>query len=243
MRAHVVSMPNEQALYTRECLKKKKKIEKQHWPCELLAFSLLWLRDASYGTRKGFMSNCLAHAFFKFAMLCWGNQVSHFNLVGFIRTRRIIDYRKKNIIFSSIMNVNQFNFRMCFEWNFGLWEYFVFCIMGRMCSPENLIFQTLSPVSISPENCEKTLISVLSRGQCILWTLAEPKMSLSKFRGAQPISTVRVTLMIIAYKNISVSFQKHSWLFWQCLAIPMKSGYSMCVWRKVSGDKSKGKVV
>lgn len=121
-------------LYIQEnALKVKKKIEKQHWPYELLAFSLLWWRDVSYldSTEKGSMSNCLAHSFFKVAMLCWGNQVSHFSLARFIRTSRIIDYRKKNIIFSSIMNVNQFNFRMCFEWNVGLGEFFCFLYYDR----------------------------------------------------------------------------------------------------------------
>lgn len=77
------------------------------------------------------MSNCLAQSFFKVAMLCWGNQVSHFSLAGFIGTRRIIDCRKKYIIFFSNMNVNQLNFRMCFEWNFDLVEFLCFLYCGR----------------------------------------------------------------------------------------------------------------
>lgn len=97
------------------------------------------------------------------------------NLVGFIGTSRIIDCRKKNIIFSTTMNVCKFNFRMCFEWNFGLGEFFWFLYYARMCSPTNLIFQTLSPVIIAPVYCGKTLNSVLFLDQCIVWTLAEPK--------------------------------------------------------------------
>lgn len=132
------------------------------------------------------MNNCLAYSFFQVAVLCWGNWVSHFKLAGFIGTSRIIDCRKKNIIFSSVMNANKFNFRVGLEWNFSLGEFFVFCIMSGMCSPTNLVFQPLSPVSITPEYWEKTLILVLFLHQNIFWTLAEPKKAWGNSKGLSP---------------------------------------------------------
>lgn len=60
------------------------------------------------------------------------------------------------------------------------------------------MFQTLSPVSITPEYCEKTDLNPVSGSMYFLDT-GRVKMSLSKFQGTQPISKVRLTLMIVVY--------------------------------------------
>lgn len=76
--------------------------------------------------------------------------------------------------------------------------FFVFSIMAGMYSPTNLAFQILSPVSITAEYCEKTDLSPASGSVCFVDT-DRVKMSLRKFQGTQPISKVRLTIMIIAY--------------------------------------------
>lgn len=138
------------SLYNRFFFKKKERKIKKKKKKEL-TFSFLWCRAISNldctrtytHTHTQKVLRIIAWHTHSLKLPCCTKLIkcfipAQFDLLG---QAELLTLGKNIYIFSSTLNVNQFHFRMCFDWHFGLEELFVFCIMAGMCFPPTVCFR------------------------------------------------------------------------------------------------------